>query len=335
MNVEKMKRGVFSLLKAVGLAIVAVVTKELWEGQPLSGLAKLKGYEYILTSYTPFWLLLVTLIVNFLLAPYWWREIRKKKPALYMAWHGSAGWGTGGILQKDGGMERVVRIQGPAVITSSSLEEPIVVTGIDLKNSEYAGPNFQMFEVKPGDRLATTLSLNFRGVKPTKGKPFEVNLTLVDIKGNRYRLKPAVLRAFPGEGLPPIEPPKPKPVINAAWRFNEWCWAQVGSEKVVRIVSEGLMRFSGIPGQITITGARVKGLETVGAFDTFPVVQDKEFYRGISLNVKGIRPEGKVLIKAAITLTDLQGNEYPLKEETFTPCDEPTRWVGGLAWPKS
>ena len=209
------------------------------------------------------------------------------------------------------------------------------MTGIDLKNSEYAGPYFQMFEVKPGERFATTLSLNFRGVKPAKGKAFEVNLTLVDIKGKRYRLKPAMLRAFPGEGLPPTEPPKPKPVIKAAWRFNEWCWAQVGSEKVVRIVSEGLMQFNGIPGRITITGARVKGLETVGAFHTFPVEPDKEVCRSIDLNVKGMSPEGKVPIKAAITLTDLQGNEYPLNEETFTPCDEPTRWVGGLAWPKN
>ena len=98
-----------AVLKAIGLAVVGIVTKELWEGQPLTGLAKLKSYQYILTSYTPFWLLLVTLIIIFLLVPYWWRVIRKKKPELYMAWHGSAGWGTGGILQKDGGMERVLR----------------------------------------------------------------------------------------------------------------------------------------------------------------------------------------------------------------------------------
>jgi hypothetical protein len=232
-------------------------------------------------------------------------------------------------------MERVLRIQGPVVISSSSLEEPMFVTGIDLKNYEYAGPYFQMFEVKPGDRLAITLSLNFRGIKPEKGKSFEANLTLVDIKGKRYRLKPAMLRAFPGEGLPPIEPPKPKPVVHTAWRLNEWCWAQVGIEKVVRAVLEGRMQFTNVPGRLTITGAHVKGLETVGAFDAFPVEPDKEFYRSIDVNLKGINPEGKVPIKVAITLTDLQGNEYPLKEETFTPCGEPTRWVGGLAWPRN
>ncbi len=95
------------------------------------------------------------------------------------------------------------------------------------------------------------------------------------------------------------------------------------------------MQFNNIPERIIITGAHVKGLETVGAFDTFPVDPDEEFYRSISLNVEGINPEGKVPIKAAITLTDLQGNEYSLKEETFAPYDEPTRWVGGLAWPKN
>jgi hypothetical protein len=95
------------------------------------------------------------------------------------------------------------------------------------------------------------------------------------------------------------------------------------------------MQFTNIPGRISITGARVEGLETVGAFDAFSVERDKEFYRSISLNVKDISPEGKVPIKAAITFTDLQGNEYPLKEETFTPCEEPTRWVGGLPWLKN
>jgi hypothetical protein len=192
-----------------------------------------------------------------------------------------------------------------------------------------------MFEVKPGETTRHGLMFNFRGVRPANGKAFKVNLTLLDIKGNRYPLKPAMLRAFPGQDIPPTEPPKPKPVINTAWRFTSWCWAQVGSEKVVRIVSEGLMQFTNIPGQIIITGAHVKGLETVGAFDTFPVEPDEEFYRSISLNVEGINPEGKVPIKAAITLTDLQGNEYPLKEETFAPYDEPTRWVGGLEWPKN
>jgi hypothetical protein len=335
MNTEKIKKGAFAVLKAIGLAIVAVVTKELWEGQPLTGLAKLKSYQHILTSYTPFWALLVTFIIIVLRVPYWWRAIRKKKPELHVAWHGSAGWGTGGILQKDGGMERVLRIQGAAVITSSFLEEPVFVIGIDLKDAEYAGPNFQMFEVKPGATIHQTLILNFRGVKPAKGKAFKANLTLVDIKGKRYSLKPALLRMFPGEDVPPTEPPKPKPVINTAWRFNSWCWAQVGSEKVVRIVSEGMMQFTNVPKRFIITAAHVKGLETVGPFDGFPVEQDQEFYRSISLSIKGFSPVGQVSIKAAIILTDLQGNEYPLKEETFTPYDEPTRWVGGLAWPKN
>ena len=144
-----------------------------------------------------------------------------------------------------------------------------------------------------------------------------------------------MLRAFPGEDAPPTEPTKPKPVVNTAWRIRSWCWAQVGSEKVVRIVLEGLIQFTNLPGRITITGANAKGLEAVGAFETFSVEPDQEFYWSISLSVKGISPEGKVPIKAAIILTDLQGNEYPLKEENFTPNDEPTRWVGGIAWPRN
>jgi len=289
----------------------------------------------VLTAPVPFWGLLAALVINILLLPYWWRAIRKRKPELHVAWHGSAGWGTGGILQKDGGMERVLRIQGATVITSSFLEEPVFVIGIDLKDAEYAGPNFQMFEVKPGATIHQTLILNFHGVKPAKGKAFKANLTLIDIKGKRYSLKPALLRMFPGEDVPPTEPPKPKPVINTAWRFNSWCWAQVGSEKVVRIVSEGMMQFTNVSKRFIITAAHVKGLETVGQFDGFPVEQDQEFYRSISLSIKGFSPVGQVPIKAAIILTDLQGNEYPLKEETFTPYDEPTRWVGGLAWPKN
>jgi hypothetical protein len=288
----------------------------------------------VLTEPVPFWGLLAALGILLLLLPYWWRTIGKKKSELHVAWHGSAGWGTGGILQKDGGMERVLRIQGQTVITSSFLEEPVFITGIDLKDAEYAGPNFQMFEVKPGTMIRQSLLLNFRGVKPTKGEAFKANLTFVDIKGKRYPLKPALLRAFPGEDLPQTEPPKPKPIINTAWRFNSWCWAQVGSEKVVRIVSEGMMQFTNVPKRFIITAAHVNGLETVGAFDGFPVEQDQASYRSISLSIKGFSPVGQVSIKAAIILTDLQGNEYPLKEETFTPYDEPTRWVGGLAWPR-
>jgi hypothetical protein len=289
----------------------------------------------LLTARVPFWGLLATLVILIFLLPYWWRAIRTKKPALHVAWHGSAGWGTGGILQKGGEMERVLRIQGPTVITSSFLEEPVFVTGIDLKDAAYAGPNFQMFEVKPGAMISRSLLLNFRGFKPAKGKPFWANLTLVDIKGKRYPLTPALLRAFPGEEVPPAEPTKPKPVVNSAWRFNSWCWALVGSEKVVRIVSEGRMQFTNTPERFTITGGHVNGFETVGGFDGFPVEQDQEFYRSISLNIRGMSPEGRVPIKASVVLTDLQGNEFPLKEEIFTPYDEPTRWVGGLAWPKN
>jgi len=106
------------------------------------------SFTHILTSCVPFWALLVTLVIIVLLVPYWWRAIRKKKPELYVAWHGSAGWGIGGLLQKDG-MEHVLRIQGPVVISSSHLEEPVIVTGIELKDAEYAGPYFHMFKVKP------------------------------------------------------------------------------------------------------------------------------------------------------------------------------------------
>jgi hypothetical protein len=193
-------------------------------------------FRHILTSCIPFWALLVALVVIVLLVPYWWLAIRKKKPELHLAWHGSAGWGTGGLLQKDGGMERVLRIQGPALISSSHLEEPTVVTGIELKDAEYAGPYFQMLEVKPGETIGRTLLLNFRGVKPAKGEAFKASLTLVDIKGRRYPLSPMMLRAFPGEDVPPTEPPKPRPVIHTAWRLNSWCWAQAGSEKLIRIV---------------------------------------------------------------------------------------------------
>ena len=333
MNAEKIKKAAVAVLKAVGLAIVGVVTKELWEGQPLTGLAKLQSYRYVLISYTPFWLFLAALVVILLLLPYWWRAIRTKKAEIHLAWHGSAGWGIGGILQKDG-MEHVLRIQGPVMISSSHLEENVTVVAIELKSAEYAGPYFQPFEVKPAETITHHLLLNFRGVKPEVGRPFRAELTLVDIKGKRYPLSPALLRAFPGEGIPSMPPSKPKPIVNTAWRFNAWCWAQVGNEKVVRIVSEGMMQFVNVPNQLTITGARVEGLQTVGPFDTFPVKRDQEFYRSISLNIIGLAPEGRVPIKAMITLTDLQGNEYPLNEETFLPYDEPTRWIGGLAWPK-
>jgi hypothetical protein len=109
---------------------------------------------------------------------------------------------------------------------------------------------------------------------------------------------PSMERAFPGLDVPPLEPPSPKPVINTSWGIRSWCWAQVGSERPVRLVLEGLMQFTGIPGRIIVTGACLDGLEVAGAFDTFAAEPDKEFYRSMSLNVRGPGPAGKVPIKA-------------------------------------
>lgn len=300
----------------------------------LAAIAWLMAWPMHMLNYRiPSWPLVVPLAIIVLLVPYWWRAIRKRKPELHMAWHGSAGWGIGGLLTMQG-IEQILRIQGPVLISSSYFEEPVMITEIELRDAEYAGPNFQAFQVKPGETIPHTLMLNFRGEMPVPGKAFNAYLTFVDIKGNKYPLTPATLRAFPGLDVPPIEPKKPKPVLNTAWRIKSWCWAQVGSEKLVRIVLEGMMQFNGISGRIIITSARVNSIEAVGAFDNFPVEPDQEFYHSISLNVRGITPAGKAPIKAAVTLADLQGNEYPLREETFTPYDEPTRWVGGLAWPK-
>jgi len=162
-------------------------------------------FTHLLTTPVPFWALLSALVVITLLAPHWWRAINKKKPQLYLAWHGSAGWGIGGVLQQDG-MERVLRLQGPVVISSSLLTEPIFITAMELENAEYVGPHFQMFELRPGEMIGQTLMLNFRGALPREGDPLKVNLTLVDIKGERYPLKTAILRAFPGPQLQPKEP---------------------------------------------------------------------------------------------------------------------------------
>ena len=158
-------------------------------------------FRHSLSSCIPFWALLITFFFVALLLPYWWRAIRKKKPELHLVWHGSAGWEIRHLLQKHGGMERVLRIQGPVLVSSSNLEEPIIVTGIKLKSAEYVSPNFQMFEVKRGNTIYMTLLLNFRGVEPKTGVAFKANLTLIDIKGNRYPLKPAMLRAFHGEEI--------------------------------------------------------------------------------------------------------------------------------------
>lgn len=165
---------------------------------------------HVLTYSVPIWLLLLMFVISIcaLAGLYWWRAIRGRKPQLHMAWHGSAGWGIGGLLNKDG-MEHVLRIQGPVVITSSHLTESIIVTGIVLKDAEYAGPYFQMFKVNPGETIEKHLMLNFRGLNPVKGRPLNVDLSFVDIKGQRYRLNAAALRAFPGQDNPAKESPAP------------------------------------------------------------------------------------------------------------------------------
>ena len=169
---------------------------------------------HILNVPVPFWILLAALIVILLLAPYWWKATQTKKPELYLAWHGSAGWGIGGHSQMDG-MERVLRLQGPVVISSSGLTEPIIITAAELEGAEYVGPHFQIFELRPSETIRQTLMLNFRGVLPEQGVALRVNLTLVDIQGNRYPLKANTLRAFPGPQLPP-EKPRASPLDEGA-----------------------------------------------------------------------------------------------------------------------
>jgi hypothetical protein len=191
--------------KVISVAILALC------GALLAALRHL-SIMHFLTLCVPCWALLIALIVAVLLVPYWWREVRKKKPEIYVAWHDSAGWGIGGIWN-DSGMEQVLRLQGQVVISSSHLRESVTINRVELRGAEYAGPYFQMFQVAPGDTTTHTLSYNFRGFIPERGKAFDANLTFIDIKGSRYPLKPTTLRAFPGPTLFP-EVPTPAQLHN-------------------------------------------------------------------------------------------------------------------------
>lgn len=322
MDLERAKKGARALSKAVLLAVVAAITKELWEGQPLKGVAKLQTYQHLLTSPAPFWIFLIALLIIGLLLPYWWRTVRNKKPELHMAWHGSAGWGIGGILQKDGSMESVLRIQGPTVISSSHLEEPVIVTGIELHHAEYAGPNSQMFEVKPSETLPQHLLLNFRGVTPEQGKAFKAALTLVDIRGKRYPLLPVILRAFPDQNPPSAQPPNPTAVLHASWRADsDWGWATPHPERdpIYMIRGEVTLQMDNIAETVTITGLEIDGAEPVGAFDNFHVIPGRVQTRVMKIYFRGDAPESIDHYTIQLVFRDLRGDRYPTAAHRFKP----------------
>jgi hypothetical protein len=322
MDSNAVKKGALALAKAVLLAVVAAVTKELWEGQPIKGFARLRTYEHVLTSPVPFWILLLAFIIIVLLLPHWWLTLRRSEPELHVAWHGSAGWGISGILQKDGSIESVLRIQGSAIISSSHLKEPVIATGIELDRAEYAGPNFRAFEIRPGETLSETLLLNFRGVLPEPGKAFTANLTVLDIKGARYRLLPVLLRAFPGHAAPTVEPPTSTPLLHASWRADSaWGWASSHPEEdpIYLIRGDVTLHMDNIKEHVMITGVEIEGADSMGAFDNFQMVPNQPQVRGMRLHFRGKAPRGNEHFTVQLIFKDLRSNRYPTIEHRFMP----------------
>lgn len=322
MDFEATKRRSLAVLKAIGLAIVGAIAKELWEGQPFKGFAKLQTYEGLLTSHTPFWALLISLFIIGLLVPYWWRAIRSKNPALHLVWSGAAGWGTGGIMQQNSKMEPVFCIQGPAIITSSHLKESVTITGVQLKGAEYAGPNFQTLTIKPRRTLRRNLVLMFRGVTPAAGKAFKAELTLIDIKGTQYKLQPATLRAFPGQMLPSVQPSEPGPLLHASWRADsDWGWAtpHPKEDPIYMIRGEVTLQMDNITDTVTITGVEIEGADFKGQFDNFDLIPGRVETKRMKIHFRGQAPKSIDDYIVGLVFRDLRGNRYPAAEHRFKP----------------
>jgi hypothetical protein len=107
-------------------------------------------------------------------------------------------------MLNSGGMESVLRIQGPVTVSSDNLPEIVTLTAIHLRGAEFTG-YFPGFVVEPGAAFKHTMHMNFRGLKPESGKPLTVQLTFEDNKGRRYPTRKVKLRAFPGPQMPPPE----------------------------------------------------------------------------------------------------------------------------------
>jgi hypothetical protein len=194
MNKENLKKGALGALKYMGTTVAGVVIVAWLKGESLPGLLKLDGLKATLTTGIPLWLPLLLLLAIVALVPSWLRMLRNR-PVLHISWHGSAGWGRGGLLGP-GGMETVLRIQGEALIALDNLNETVILTAVHLRGAEFVG-NFHTFQIEPGVTFNHTMFMNFRGLKPKSDTPLTVRLTFEDNKGRRYPTKKATLRAFP------------------------------------------------------------------------------------------------------------------------------------------
>lgn len=171
MGKDKLKKAALALGKIVLAAALTVFFKAWFGGESLKGLTKLSELGAILTAGVPFWALLIAVVVCVLLFSSWLRTLRNR-PELHIAWHGSAGWGWGGMLSPSG-MESVLRIQGPVTVSSDNLPEMVTLTAVHLRGAEFAG-YFPDFVVKPGATFKHTMHMNFRGPKPESGKPLTI-----------------------------------------------------------------------------------------------------------------------------------------------------------------
>jgi hypothetical protein len=124
----------------------------------------------------------------------------KPAPKLHISWRGFSGW----CWVQHGG-ERVLRISGDGPILLENVQDKALITGVLIEGAEFVGA-FHNFELTPGEPTFRGMNLDFKGISPEGKEPVKVNLTFVDLRGNKYPTTEATFKPLPSPeqygGLP-------------------------------------------------------------------------------------------------------------------------------------
>ena len=98
-----------------------------------------------------------------------------------------------------------MRISGDGPILLENVQDKALITGVLIEGAEFVGA-FHNFELTPGEPTFRGMNLDFKGISPEGKEPVKVNLTFVDLRGNKYPTTEATFKPLPSPeqygGLP-------------------------------------------------------------------------------------------------------------------------------------
>jgi hypothetical protein len=257
-------------------------------------------------------------------------ELQKPKPKLHVSWGiGDCHWGVRRTEENT-----FMLIIGRALFSTSDVNETIYLTSAYIKGTK-AAENIGTITVAPSEAVHSHLSILLVPLIQEPDTELVAKLIFVDSKGRAYETPEQKFEPVGQfemkfleaqlDGIPPA------PELTLVWRFFGWCWTKQDGEMAVRLTGDGFLQVDNVPEKVLMVDVRIEGAERVGIFDNFELEPGQRIFRGIGVDFKDLKPNGKEPITAVMTFVDFKGNLYPVKETTFKPLSNPERF-NGISW---